>query len=667
MALKIAFWISGAARAGGSVSPRRQEPTQHCPTLALGIFTERLNEIARVRYYPPTIPRSSQPRFSRQPISKWQIGKTKRLMLGFNSFARPGTTGWDNTRSGREGYHERNFSLESREVAMNAVESDTLGQYLLRRLHDAGVGHMFGIPGDYVLGFYELMERSPIRHIGTTREDTAAFAADGYARCRGIGALAVTYGVGALSVVNAIAGAYAESSPVVVISGAPGVREQREDPLIHHRFGPFAFQREIFERITCATAVLDDPIIAFRQIDRAIAAARRHCQPVYLEIPRDRVMSRGHAMPEEANDVPASDSAALGEAVAETAELLAGSTAPLVIAGMELHRRGLQQALVDFIERSGLPVAATLTGKSVIAERHPAYLGVYEGAMSPDNIRATVEQADLLIMLGAPLNDVDTGIYTARFDARRMVRAAQDEVTIHYHRYPSVALSDFLLALTAAVETRRSPPPHAPAIMLAEDFPEAGRPMTIERLIGRLNRALTPDMIVVSDTGDCLFAALDLRVHERSEFLASSFYTTMGFAVPAALGAQIARPDHRALILVGDGAFQMTGTELSTHAALGLAPIVIVFDNRGYGTERFILDGPFNDIAPWRYDRLGEIFGPMQGYAARDEEAFETAMREALSNRDRPSLIHVHLTPDDASAAMRRLAERLRTRVKNPG
>jgi indolepyruvate decarboxylase len=549
---------------------------------------------------------------------------------------------------------------------MNTAESDSIGQYLLKRLYDTGVKHIFGVPGDYVLGFYDLMTKSPIQHIGTTREDTAAFAADGYARCQGVGALAVTYGVGALNTVNAIAGAHAESSPVVVISGAPGVREQREDPLIHHRFGPFTFQREIFERITCATVVLDDPVIAFRQIDRAIAAARRFCKPVYIEIPRDRVTTEGYPMPAEAIDEPSSDGAALAEAVAEVVELLEKSRSPMIIAGVELHRRGLQDALVELVERACLPVAATLTGKSVIAERHPAYRGVYEGAMSAENARDLVEQSDLLLMLGVTLNDVDTGVYTARLDPQRMVRAAQNEVVIRHHRYPRVNLSDFVLSLARSFTTRSAAfPGAATAPPAAAGFPEPNRPMTMARLIGRLNRALTSDMVVVCDVGDCLFAAIDLRVHERSEFLASAFYTTMGFAVPAALGAQIARPDRRALILVGDGAFQMTGTELSTHARLGLAPIVVVFNNRGYSTERFILDGPFNDISNWRFDRLGEVFGPLQGYAAPDEETFEAALREALAQRTQPSLINVQLSPDDASPAMKSLAQHLHALIKD--
>jgi TPP-dependent 2-oxoacid decarboxylase len=548
---------------------------------------------------------------------------------------------------------------------MSAANFDTIGQYLLKRLHEAGVKHIFGVPGDYILGFYDQMIKSPLQYIGTTREDTAAFAADGYARCLGMGAVAVTYGVGALNTVNAVAGAYAESSPVIVISGAPGVREQRNDPLLHHRFGPFTFQREIFERITCAAEVLNDPVIAFRQIDRAIATARRLCKPAYIEIPRDLVMAEGYPMPAEAVEPFAGDETALSESVAEALELMDRSVAPMVMAGVELHRRGLQGALVKLVERAHLPVVATLTGKSVFAERHPAYLGIYEGAMSSENARYMVEQSDLLVMLGVTLNDIDTGIYTAKLNPHHMIRAALNEVVISAHRYPRVALADFLTALAGSVEARGEGGfSLTPTAGEAGGFPEPNRAITTARLIGRLNQALSPDMIVVCDVGDCLFAAIDLQVHEQSEFLASAFYTTMGFAVPAALGAQIARPDHRLLILVGDGAFQMTGTELSTHAYRGLNPIVVVFNNSGYSTERGILEGPFNDISGWRFDRLGEVFGPLKGYDAATEEAFEEALIQSLNNRTMPSIINVHLSADDASAAMKRLAEHLKSRVK---
>lgn len=539
--------------------------------------------------------------------------------------------------------------------------SPSIGQYLLARLQDAGVRHIFGVPGDYILRFYQELSRSPIRHIGTTREDTAAFAADGYARSQGMGALAVTYGVGALNCVNAVAGAHAESSPVILISGAPGVKEQQDDPLLHHRFGPYRLQREIFERITCATAVLDDPLIACRQIDRVLAAARRHCKPVYIELPRDMVEAPAHPIPAEPPRELLSDPDSLAEAVEETLTLLGEATAPVLVAGVEIHRRGLQETLLSLVERADLPVAATLTGKSVIGERHRRYLGVYEGALGPDVARDRVEQADLLLMLGVTLNDIDLGIYTASLDANRIVRASQGEVIIHHHRYPRVWLGDFLTALVAKVQrSSRAPEPRAPTF---PSSPAKERPMTIARLIERLNDALTREMLVVCDTGDCLFAAIDLRVHDKSEFLAAAFYTTMGFAVPAALGAQIARPERRAVVLVGDGAFQMTGTELATAARLGLNPIVIVFNNRGYGTERFILDGPFNDISDWHFERLGEVFGPMQGYEVATELQFDAALATSLNTPNCPSLINVHLPPDDPSPAMRRLAERLGKRI----
>ncbi|MEQ1528715.1 MAG: thiamine pyrophosphate-binding protein, partial [Methylococcales bacterium] len=384
---------------------------------------------------------------------------------------------------------------------MSATQFDTIGQYLLKRLYEMGVKHVFGVPGDYVLGFYDLLVHSPVKHIGTTREDTAAFAADGYARCLGMGALAVTYGVGALNTVNAIAGAYAESSPVVLISGAPGVAEQREDPLIHHRFGAFNLQREIFERITCASVVLNDPVIAFRLIDHALASARRFCKPVYIEIPRDIVMLEGYPMPAEALIPFASDEIALADAVAETTALLHKSVSPIVLAGVELHRRGLQRSLIDFIERVRLPVVATLTGKSVIAERHPAYFGIYEGAMSSEHARYIVEQSDLLLMLGVTLNDIDTGIYTAKLDPQHMVRAALDEVVISSHRYPRVALTDFLAALLNSVKPRNEGFAAAPTAVPPAPFPEANKPITSTRLIERLNQALSSNMTVVCDVG----------------------------------------------------------------------------------------------------------------------------------------------------------------------
>ena len=262
-------------------------------------------------------------------------------------------------------------------------------------------------------------------------------------------------------------------------------------------------------------------------------------------------------------------------------------------------------------------------------------------------------------MLGLTLNDVDTGIYSARLDPNLMVRASKGEVLISHHRYPGVALTDFVTVLSNKAKHRTYDYSAFMDKQNLPEFPQSNTEIRIVRLIERLNRSLNHALSVVCDTGDCLFASIELRVPEHSNFYASAFYTCMGFAVPAALGVQLSDSKRRALILVGDGAFQMTGTELSTHARLGLAPIVIVFNNHGYSTERFIMDGPFNDISEWRFDKLGQVFGSIQGYNIFTEEEFENALKLALANTRQISLLNVHLPADDPSPAMQKLGAHL--------
>lgn len=188
--------------------------------------------------------------------------------------------------------------------------------------------------------------------------------------------------------------------------------------------------------------------------------------------------------------------------------------------------------------------------------------------------------------------------------------------------------------------------------------------MTIARLIGRLNESLSTDMMVVCDVGNCLFAAVGLRMHAHTEFLAFGFCTTLDFAVPAALDAQIARPDRRALVLFGANVLQITGTEFASQARFGLAPMVIVFNNCGYSTEQFVLDGLFNNLSEWRFDRFGELFAALHGFDAPTEDSFEQALNQAIAAREAPSIINMHLDLDDPSPPMRRLAEHLKSQVR---
>ena len=544
------------------------------------------------------------------------------------------------------------------------IDQLSIGEFLIRRLQEHGIRDVFGIPGDYVLGFYSMLEHSPINLVGCCREDNAGFAADAYARVNGMGAVCVTYCVGGLSVANSIAGAYAEKSPVVLITGAPGLRERTNNPLLHHKVRDFRTQLEVFEKLCVAATELVDPLTAFREIDRVLEAATHYKRPVYIEIPRDMVKVVPGAPYEYRRTEPVSDPEALAEAVAEATRWLNNCQKPVILAGVEIHRFGLQDELLNLAEGSRIPIAGTILGKSAVRETHPLYVGLYEGAMGREEVTQFVEESDCLLLLGAFLTDIDMGIYTANLDVAKCIYATSEELRIRHHYFHNVVLADFIRALAAQHPTppERPVPAHNGGNGAKYTLrPQA--PMTVTRLISRLNEALDEKTIVISDVGDALFAATELTTHARTEFIGPAYYTSMGFAIPASLGTGVGRPDMRTVVLVGDGAFQMTSNELSTIVRHKFDHIVIVLDNRGYGTERFLHPGDFNEIHPWNYTKVTELFGGGTGYEVRTEGEFDDALRKAWADNSGMSLIHVHLPIDDCSPALTRLAEKLSKKV----
>ena len=323
--------------------------------------------------------------------------------------------------------------------------------------------------------------------------------------------------------------------------------------------------------------------------------------------------------------------------------------------------------LLKLAEQAQVPIASTILGKSVIRETHPLYIGLYEGAMGKEPVTDFVESSDCLLLLGTFMTDINLGIFTANIDPGKCIYATSEQLRIRHHHYQHVQLKDFLCRLTQAkpVVNRRVIPSS-----LVNDVPErfelvADDPITVSRMFARLNHQLDEQTIVIADIGDALFAASELVIRGQTEFLSPAYYTSMGFSVPAALGAQFARPQSRVVVVCGDGAFQMTGQELSTLVRHHFDPLIIILDNQGYGTERRIHQGPwkFNDIQPWAYHRLPEVYGGGQGYVIRTEGEFESALSLAWNDRSGPSVLQVHLHTDDHSAALHRLAERLADRV----
>jgi len=545
------------------------------------------------------------------------------------------------------------------------TDSYLIGEYLIEQLNRHGVNHVFGIPGDYVLGFFDLLTKSDkVEVINTSDEQGAGFAADAYARLNGLGAVCVTYGVGGLKVANTTAQAFAEKSPVIVISGAPGVKEQESDPLLHHKVRDFESQKRVFDEFTVASAILNDPDTALDEIDRVVHAALHDKRPVYIELPRDMVFVEGEKAHTHEPSGIASDPDTLNEALAEAVEIINGAEKPVILAGVEVHRYGVQKELIRLAEITGIPVASTILAKSVIPDNLPFSLGIYEGATGLAEIKDFVESSDCLIFFGTFLTDLNLGVYTARIDPTKSIYATSEKLTIRHHKYEDILFPDFIRGLIdAGIQTRSIdhpvpvPPPESIEV-------EGNQKITVKRLFEFLNSFIGHGNIVIADVGDSLFGANDLYVHKECDFLSPAYYASLGFAVPAAIGTHYARPNLRPVVIVGDGAFQMTGMELSTIARYGLNPIVIVLNNDGYSTERPMLDGPFNDVHPWNYWLLPGIFGTGKGFIVQTEGDLESALLGAEQNREGFSLVEVKIDRDDRSPALNRLTSYLGKGVK---
>ncbi|HEX5186038.1 MAG TPA: thiamine pyrophosphate-binding protein, partial [Nitrososphaeraceae archaeon] len=285
----------------------------------------------------------------------------------------------------------------------------TVGEYLINQLYSLNIKHIFGIPGDYILGFYDQLSKSKIKTITTCDEQGAGFAADAYARINGIGAVCVTYCVGGLKLLNTTAEAYAEKSPVVILSGSPGISERKKISMLHHKIKDYDTQFNIFKNVTVDATVLDNINTIPIEIERVLSSAIIHKLPVYIEIPRDMTYKKVKGSQECIIPDIIINHKAMKEALDEAAEMINNSNNPVIVAGVEVQRFGLQDYLLEFLNKTCIPVVSTPLSKSVLSEKHPMYLGVYEGAMGYQDVREYVEKSDCVLILGSFLTDIDFG------------------------------------------------------------------------------------------------------------------------------------------------------------------------------------------------------------------------------------------------------------------
>ncbi len=544
---------------------------------------------------------------------------------------------------------------------MPQTNMTTIPEFLIRRFKERGVSEGFGIVGDYALRLFDRLEHHGFPILVTADEQGAAFAADAYARLKGLGVCAVTYSVGGLKVVNATAGAWAENVPLLVISGAPGIKERKGDPLIHHKVKNFDTQLDVFRDITIAQAVLTNSLTAAQEIDRVLSEMIAQQRPGYIEIPRDMV---DHPINDIDTDLeielPKVDSERLALAVNETLHLLQDQGNAVAAAGVMALRRGLQKDILDFCETFGIPLATTSLSKGVITERHPLSIGVYMGAVSPKKVVEKVESAKPLITFGAPYADLLMGGFTDHINVANLIECTDTDVRIGYRTYEHVPLWAFLPALIKAAK-KNDYHENGQGLPLSPVFmPQKNQVLTVERIMNCVSAAIDEDHGLLIEPGDCLFASVELMA--PSWALSSAFYASMGYAVPAALGAGKADPKTRPVVLVGDGAFLMTGLESLSAAYHGINPIILVIDNKGYGTQRPMMDGPFNDIPLLRSELLPKAFGLGVGILCEDEEQLQAALIQAIS-QDELFIIRACVTPGTYSPALLRLTDALKKRL----
>jgi indolepyruvate decarboxylase len=536
-----------------------------------------------------------------------------------------------------------------------------LGQFLFEYLYRRGVRHSFGVPGDFALPTFTWLEKSRIQSVTMTHEPSAGFAADAYSRINGIGLVCVTYCVGGLNVLNAIAGAYAEKSPVVVVSGAPGRKDREKDPLLHHKVKTFETQRRVYDEVTVASAVLLDEQRAASEIVRCVEACLRHKRPVYIEVPHDMVDREIPIVGISPAEPMKSDPHTLRAALDETLELVRCAKKPVILAGVELARYRMAGLVLRMAERMNIPIAADLLSKSAVPENHRLYIGVYGGVMSSDDfVRTYVESADLVLMLGTFITDMSMGFNTAKLDRSRTVLATTERVNVQYHRYDSIQFREFLEALaTARVTPKRFKRSSVEELPTPLKKSERSQLLSMADVFRILSLHLDERCCVIADIGDAIFGAVGIRAARQPQFIAPAYYMSMGFAVPAGVGVALAAKKLRPYVLVGDGAFQMTGVEISTAVRLGLNPIIIVLNNDGYGTLRQIRSGSFNTITRWRYDKICDLVGGGNSIIASTSGEFDAALARAEKS-DHVFVIELKIPRDDVSKQLAQAANEVR-------
>lgn len=496
----------------------------------------------------------------------------------------------------------------------NEISQKTVGQYLFDCLKLEGITDIFGVAGDYNFTLLDTLERyKGIRFIEGRNELNSGYAADGYARIKGLSAFITTFGVGELSACNAIAGANSEHVPIIHIVGAPPEKDQIEHKLMHHTLmdGNYDVFRKVYEQITAYTTVLT-PENAKIEVPAAIRIAKEKRKPVYLVVANDLVTKPIKFWNAPVLKRPMSNLKTLQAAASHVHRLLERAQRPIILVDVKTIRFGLQRAVRQLVDVMNVPVVTTMFGKGAFEETHSNYIGMYLGSFGNPEVQRIVENADCIISIGMVWADTNTANFTAKLNPLVTVNIQPNMVKVAEAEYSNVLAADMIQAVKKVGYKGKG-------IVEKISYPyyqfsaDANSPLMASNYYPRFQCMLKEGDIVIVETGTFYHGMAEVKLPSGVTYIGQGGWQSIGYATPSALGAIIAAPERRVLLFTGDGALQLTVQEISSMLYYGCKPIIFILNNNGYTIEKYLnvkTEGQkYNQIPQWSYTNLVEAFG----------------------------------------------------------
>ncbi|MBJ2116061.1 MULTISPECIES: alpha-keto acid decarboxylase family protein [Proteus] len=538
----------------------------------------------------------------------------------------------------------------------------TVVEYMLNRLYNLGISDVFGVAGDYAFPIEDtICNSNHLRWIGNCNELNAAYAADGYARIKGMAALSTTFGVGELSAINAIAGSYAENLPIFHLVGMPASGVQKSKRLVHHTLGngDFDIFYQLAQRLACAHVILT-PENCITEMERLIATALKERRPVYIGLPSDYAV-----MPVIENTLittpkkPISDKEILEKVVSLIIDKLTQSNNICVLPGILSARLGLSDNVQAFIDKTGLPYATMFMDKSILSESNTQYIGMYDGQLMTPDVREFVENSEYVLGIGAMMTDFNTGSFTANIKPEQFINIMPEYVEIDSVIYSSIYMEDILFELTKRLPNKTYHQIKAKG--LEDAILSDNGEITAQYLYPRLEKFFKPNDIIIAETGTSSMGLGFALLPEGAQFHNQTLWGSIGWATPASFGAALAAPNKRVILITGEGSHQLTVQEISQFVRFGLKPIILILNNDGYLIERLLCDYPeayYNDLAQWNYHQLPKAFGAKDWHCEKVTTIDElNKALEVAESTDSASYIEIVTERYEASELAKKLKE----------